>query len=86
MLRERCQRPEVMDQPGLDPARHDQALRARARINYWSRSASTLWPALAELLRRLGGRLRLLDVASGGGDILVRLARRPTPPPSVWRG
>jgi SAM-dependent methyltransferase len=69
-------RPEVMDQPGLNPFRHVAALRGLARINFWSRSDALLWPHLADLARRRGGALRVLDVASGGGDVTVRLWRR----------
>src|SRR5262245_2475833 len=73
-LSQRRRRPEIMDQPGLDPARHAAALRGLARINFWSRSAGLLWPPLAALARDLGGGpLRVLDLASGGGDVAVRL-------------
>ncbi len=69
-------RPEVMDQPGLDPGRHRQALRGLGRINFWSGSAGLLWPPLAALARNLGRPLRVLDLASGGGDVPIRLWRR----------
>jgi SAM-dependent methyltransferase len=76
-LGQRRRRPEIMDQPGLDPRRHAAALRDLARINFWSRSAGILWPPLAALARRLGAaRLRVLDLASGGGDVAIRLWRR----------
>jgi ubiquinone/menaquinone biosynthesis C-methylase UbiE len=68
--------PEVMDQPGLDPARHRQALRGLRRINLWSRSARTLWPALASLARVTPRPLRVLDLATGGGDVPIRLWHR----------
>jgi hypothetical protein len=61
--------PELMDQPGLDPARHRQALRGLRRINFWSRSAGILWPALAGLARAAQRPLRVLDQATGGGDV-----------------
>ena len=69
-------RPEVMDQPGLDPGRHRQALRGLGRINYWSRSAAILWPPLAALARNHGRPARVLDLASGGGDVPIRLWHR----------
>jgi 2-polyprenyl-3-methyl-5-hydroxy-6-metoxy-1,4-benzoquinol methylase len=76
-LRQRCRRPEVMDQPGLSPARHAGALRGLARINFFSGSAGTLWPPLRDLARAVAPRpLRVLDVATGGGDVPVRLWRR----------
>jgi SAM-dependent methyltransferase len=67
-------RPEVMDQPGLDPRLHLQALRGLRRINFWSGSAGILWPPLARLGQSLSPRpLRVLDLASGGGDVPIRL-------------
>jgi 2-polyprenyl-3-methyl-5-hydroxy-6-metoxy-1,4-benzoquinol methylase len=66
-----------MDQPGLDPCRHFHALRGLARINFWSGSARILWPPLAALARRLHPRRpRVLDLATGGGDVPIRLWRR----------
>ena len=63
-----------MDDPVLDGDRHEAALRGLSRLNYLSGSARTLWPPLAALARQLGRRqLRMLDVASGGGDVPVRL-------------
>jgi SAM-dependent methyltransferase len=73
-LRQRRRLPEIMDQPGLHPARHALALRALARINFWSGSAGILWPPLADLARRSpGGPLRVLDLACGAGDVPIRL-------------
>src|SRR2546423_3850622 len=66
-----------MDQPDLDVARHVAALRGLARINWVSGSDRILWPPLAALAQTLGGRpLRVLDVATGAGDVPIRLARR----------
>ncbi len=72
-LRRRCRRPEIMDQPDLDEERHFQALRGLERINFWSGSARILWPAVRTLARQTGSPLRLLDVASGAGDVPIRL-------------
>jgi SAM-dependent methyltransferase len=69
--------PEVMDQPGLDPGLHRQALAGLRRINFWGRSAGILWPPLATAARAVAPRpLRVLDVASGGGDVPIRLWRK----------
>jgi SAM-dependent methyltransferase len=77
MLLERYRQPELMDQPGLSPARHVQALQGLARINFLSASAGILWPELAQLARGMAGRVpRILDVATGGGDVPIRLGRR----------
>jgi 2-polyprenyl-3-methyl-5-hydroxy-6-metoxy-1,4-benzoquinol methylase len=66
-----------MDDPALEPARHQHALQGLARLNWWSRSASILWGPIASLARRLPRRpLRLLDLATGAGDV----------PIALWRG
>jgi 2-polyprenyl-3-methyl-5-hydroxy-6-metoxy-1,4-benzoquinol methylase len=65
-----------MDQPDLRPARHVGALQGLARVNFWSGSAGILWRPLADLARRLGRPIRVLDAASGGGDVPLRLWRR----------
>jgi 2-polyprenyl-3-methyl-5-hydroxy-6-metoxy-1,4-benzoquinol methylase len=75
----RCRQPELMDQPGLDLSEHQQALQGLRRINNVSRTGSVLWPAIARLARRnhLNGRpLRVLDLATGGGDMPIELDRR----------
>src|SRR5581483_9493076 len=59
--------------PGLDPAEHRAALAALARINRLSRSADVLWPEIAKLARAAGRPLRVLDVATGSGDVPARL-------------
>jgi len=75
LLRQR--RPEIMDQPDLNVDRHIEALRGLARINFVSHSAGILWPGLAKLVRAMAPRApRILDVATGGGDVLIRLWRR----------
>lgn len=75
-LRHRRRLPEIMDQPDLRRVRHERALRGLARVNFWSNSAGILWPPLAELARRLHRPIRILDVASGAGDVPLRLWRR----------
>ena len=67
--------PEIMDQPDLRPARHVGALRGLARVNFWSGSAGILWRPLSALARRLGRPIRVLDAASGAGDVPLRLWR-----------
>jgi len=74
-LGSRSRRPELMDEVDLEPERHVRALRALARINAVSRSAARIWSEL-ERLEAAGQSLRVLDVACGGGDVLLRLARR----------
>ncbi|MFO0799898.1 MAG: methyltransferase domain-containing protein [Gemmataceae bacterium] len=66
--------PELMDDPALDPAEHRRALVGLARLNRVSDSPGVLWPAIRELAR--GGPLRVLDVATGSGDVPRALAAR----------
>lgn len=76
-VRRRRFQPEVMDEPGLDAGAHALALRGLERINFLSRSAAILWPPIRALAERNGlRRLRVLDVASGAGDLPIRLWRR----------
>src|SRR5947209_11250822 len=75
----RAVEPELMDDPGLDPAEHRRALLGLARLNRWSRSAAILWPVLREVAKRVSGRpVRVLDVATGAGDVPVGLWKRAT--------
>lgn len=68
-----------MDDPALDAGLHLDALRALSRINALSRTA----PQLAAAVQRLAPRARpgarplhVIDVACGGGDVTLDLARR----------
>jgi len=76
-LRERRLQPEIMDQPGLAPHLHAQALRGLERINAWSGSSRIFWPAIRRAALAISPRrLRVLDLATGGGDVPVRLWRK----------
>lgn len=76
-LRQRRRRPEILDQPDLCPVQRVKALRGLSRINWFSRSAAILWPEVAELARTMAPRVpRILDVATGGGDLPIRLWQR----------
>lgn len=75
-LRARDRRPELMDDPALPPDRHRRALAGLARINRWTGAANLLWPPLKRLAAGLTRPLRVLDVATGSGDIPLSLARR----------
>ncbi len=73
----RCLEPEIMDQPDLAAERHHHALRGLERINRWSGSVRLFWPALCQLAEQAAPRpIRVLDVGSGGGDVLRSLRRR----------
>ena len=75
-LRERERIPERMDDPAISPAEHRRALAALARINRVSNSAGLLWPPIRKLAQRLARPIRLLDVATGSGDVPAALAAR----------
>ena len=75
-LRARDRVPERMDDPALDPAEHRRALAGLRRLNAVSDSAGVLWPALAKLARELNRAVRVLDVATGSGDVPRKLAAR----------
>lgn len=69
--------PELMDDATLDPAEHRRALRGLARLNRLSGSAEILWPRIAQLARtHRQTEIRVLDVATGAGDIPIRLAEK----------
>ena len=75
-LRSRTLAPEVMDDPALDEAEHQRALRALRRINFLSASAAILWREIRQHARRRNtNRLRVLDIATGSGDV----------PLAIWR-
>lgn len=74
-LAHRHRQPELMDDPALDPVEHRRALAGLARINSLSGSAKVLWPALRKLARELNRPLRVLDIATGSGDVPLALRR-----------
>ena len=76
-LNARKRQPELMDQTGLDAGTHSAALSGLSRINWWSRSSAVLWRAIeAEVNTDRKKTWKVLDVASGAGDIACRLAQR----------
>jgi 2-polyprenyl-3-methyl-5-hydroxy-6-metoxy-1,4-benzoquinol methylase len=68
-LQNRERIPELMDDPALDPAVHRCALEGLARINRFSGSIVFLWPTIRNLARKLDRPVRILDVATGSGDV-----------------
>ena len=70
-----------MDAEDLDPAKHIKALRALARVNRVSLVAARVWREVLHMSRISRDRgenrpLRLLDVACGGGDVMIDVVRR----------
>lgn len=77
MLSDRVRRPELMDQPGLAVEVHAHALAGLRRLNVASRAAHKIWREISRLTGiEPGGRLHILDVASGGGDVALGLWHR----------
>lgn len=69
--------PEIMDDPLLDEARHIGALQGLERLNRFSNSAGILWSPIRAFVKREGLlKCRLLDVATGAGDVPLELWRR----------
>ena len=85
-LSRRVLEPEVMDDPSLAPALHRQALRGLGRVHRLSGTARGLERCILALA---GGRadqpLRILDLACGGGDLIVALTRRAHAAGRPWR-
>lgn len=68
---------EAMDDPSLDEAEHERALLALRRINAWSATAGNMWRPIVNVARDdHGSPLRVLDVAAGGGDVIIGIAKR----------
>lgn len=72
---------ELMDDPSLAPADHLHALSALARINAFSGTAPQLAAAIRGLIaaaQPADRPLEIVDIACGGGDVTLALARRLT--------
>ncbi len=68
---------ELMDAPSLAPAQRADALKALARVNRLSGVAQRIWTKILDLHNaEAPPTVRVLDVACGGGDVVVSLARR----------
>ena len=76
-LSSRNHQPELMDDPSLDDSAHRQALQGLRRINWWSRTDAAVWQAIKTLTapKAKARPLTILDIASGGGDLAIRLAK-----------
>ena len=75
-LSRRHRRPEIMDAPDLPAARLVETLKGLRLVNTVTQSSRLMWPDLVAAARRHPGEtVRVLDVACGGGDVLITLAR-----------
>lgn len=77
MMLQRDRQPESMDDPRLPREEHFSALLGLSRLNRVSGIARTMYRYLRRhAAARTDATLRVLDVASGGGDIPIAWARR----------
>ncbi len=76
-LSRRDRQPELMDQPGLDPVEHRRALAGLQTTNSLCRTARIILRGIiSEHIRPSNDRpLRVLDIAAGGGDVVIGLAK-----------
>jgi len=66
-----------MDSGGLSDSELTKTLDGLSLVNSITMSLRIIWPDVVATARRHPGRpVRILDVAAGGGDMLVRLHRR----------
>jgi len=73
-LKYRTVEPEWMDDPDLDLRLHGQALDGLKRINALSFGAVQIWREIERAsIMASDQTLRVLDIACGGGDTLIRL-------------
>jgi SAM-dependent methyltransferase len=76
-LSSRHRQPEIMDAPDLPPVRFTETLKGLERVNAVTRSSRLMWPDVkAAALSHSDRPLRVLDVACGGGDVLIALSRK----------
>ncbi len=74
-LNNRDRQAEVMDQAGLDPNEHAEALKGLRRINKISRCSAGLFrPIEALAITQPTTLVRVLELACGGGDTAIDLA------------
>ncbi len=71
----RTRTPELMDDPALDADAHRAALRALTRVHRVSRCGARFRGVLDRLFGSTSYPIRVLDIASGGGDLSLDIAR-----------
>jgi len=76
-LEQRDRQPELMDQPGLDDKTHHHALDGLRTTNAVCRVARVLWRCIVETCALPSDLqpLRILDIAAGGGDVLIGVVK-----------
>jgi 2-polyprenyl-3-methyl-5-hydroxy-6-metoxy-1,4-benzoquinol methylase len=77
MLSQRQREPEAMDDPALARGELEGALGGLMRLNRLSASSRIVWQPIERLARQKKlERLRILDIATGAGDVPLALWRR----------
>jgi len=66
----------MMDDPLLDERLHAEALVDLGKLNALSKGTDILWKPLLRLASQNGGKLKVLDIATGGGDTPLELSAR----------
>jgi 2-polyprenyl-3-methyl-5-hydroxy-6-metoxy-1,4-benzoquinol methylase len=66
-----------MDAPGLDCETHRRALEGLRTANAISRTSQAIWSGIKEtgIVPNNGRPLRILDIATGGGDVVIGVAK-----------
>lgn len=75
-LHHRYLQPELMDDPYIVRHAHIQALRGLSRLYRASRTGAALWPVVRKEAEAINEPLRILDIATGGGDFPLDIADR----------
>ena len=75
-LRTRNRSLELMDQVDIDVADHREALKGLERINAISGTGRVVWKQIRRLSQQENRPLRVLDLACGGGDLLIWLSKK----------
>ncbi|HKA47627.1 MAG TPA: methyltransferase domain-containing protein [Methyloceanibacter sp.] len=76
-LNRRHRQPEIMDAPDLPAPRFTETLEGLKRVNVVTMSSRLMWPDVKAAAAVHPDRpLRVLDVACGGGDVLIALWRK----------
>lgn len=72
----RVRKPELMDQPGVDPGELETSLRDLRAVNRWLGGRISAVRHTLDIVRRVPwSPATILDVGTGGGDLPVALAR-----------
>jgi len=75
-LKRRDRQPELMDDPGLNRKSHIRALQGLTRIYRASLTGAAIWRILRREAADSVKPLRVLDIATGGGDMPLDMAQR----------